>query len=149
MMPRISEASIQAAVLQHWRTLGLPGTLVAAVPNARAFGQAGLTRGLFDLVCIGPQIGTAWIELKASDGALRPEQKRFRDLLIANGIPYAITYGREQPIRVLEDWRIVRPASTTIPKAAERSGCAGEGEGAVSSSPDPTTRSPRRTGVST
>ncbi len=142
---RVSEASIQTAVLEHWRSLGLPNTLVAAIPNARAFGQPGLTRGLFDLLCIGPDISVGFIELKASDGVLRPDQESFRKILIVCGVHCAVTYGRDEPIRVLEEWRLVRPSSLST--AAARSGCAGKGEAAGSASLDPSISSPRGTGA--
>ena len=106
-----SESLIQAAVCQHWRALGVPGSLVAAVPNARSAGQAGLTKGLFDLVVLSPTLGdrTGWLELKAEDGELSPAQKTFKLLMIARGCPYAVTYGRDQPIQVLEEWGATRP----------------------------------------
>ena len=49
------EGLIQAAVVEHWLKLGVPGSLVAAIPNANAHGQPGLTRGLPDLLVISPQ----------------------------------------------------------------------------------------------
>ena len=72
------EGLIQAAVIDHWRALGVPGSLVAAVPNAKAHGQPGLTRGLFDLVVMSPTLGdkTGWLELKADDG--KPSAKQIR-----------------------------------------------------------------------
>jgi hypothetical protein len=105
------ESLIQAACLDHWRALGVPGSLVAAVPNARAAGQAGLTKGLFDLVVMSPTLGdrTGWLELKAEDGKLSPAQNAFKLLMIARGCPYAVTYGRDQPIKVLAEWGAVRP----------------------------------------
>jgi hypothetical protein len=107
------ESLIQAACLDHWRALGVPGSLVAAVPNARAAGQAGLTKGLFDLVVMSPTLGdrTGWLELKADDGVLSPAQNTFKLLMIARGCPYAVAYGRDQPIRVLEQWGAVRRAA--------------------------------------
>ena len=83
------ESLIQAACIDHWRALGVPGSLVAAVPNARAAGQAGLTRGLFDLVVMSPKLGdrTGWLELKAEDGKLSPAQNTFKLLMIARGVP--------------------------------------------------------------
>lgn len=113
MSPRpIRESLIQSSVLAHWRAFGYPGTLVAAIPNMRSAGQPGLTRGLFDLLVIGGEYlrdRTGFIELKTDTGAIRPGQEAFRDMLIANGIPYAITRGRDEPIAVLEQWKIVRP----------------------------------------
>jgi hypothetical protein len=104
------ESLIQQACIAHWRTLGVPGSLVAAVPNARAAGQAGLTKGLFDLVVMSPTLGdrTGWLELKTEDGKLSEAQNAFKLLMIARGCPYAVTYGRDQPIQVLTEWGAVR-----------------------------------------
>jgi hypothetical protein len=107
----VREKDIQIAVLDHWTHFGLPGTLVAAVPNARAHGQAGLTKGLFDLVCFSPLLGerTGWLELKADDhGKLSTAQLSFRQLVRPLGVPFAVTYGRDDPIRALERWGCVR-----------------------------------------
>ena len=106
------EGLIQAAVVEHWLKLGVPGSLVAAVPNARAAGQAGLTKGLFDLVVMSPKLGdrTGWLELKADDGKLSDDQNAFKLLMIARGCPYAVTYGRDQPIQVLAEWGAIRAA---------------------------------------
>jgi hypothetical protein len=104
------ESLIQQACIDHWRALGLPGSLVAAIPNANAHGQPGLTRGLFDLVVMSPTLGdrTGWLELKADGGALSKHQKAVKLLMDARGVPYAVTFGRDEPIRVLEDWGAVR-----------------------------------------
>src|SRR3954453_22852714 len=92
--PRLapSEKQITAALIARWRALGLPGTLVAAIPNARAFGQPGLYRGLFDLLVLGPKVGAAFLELKTATGKLRPEQAEFKLCLITNNVPYAVTF---------------------------------------------------------
>lgn len=105
------EAAIQASVIEHWQAFGLPNTLVAAVPNANAHGQAGLTKGLFDLVVMSPTLGgaTGWLELKADDGTLSQAQRAVRMTMIRLGVPYAVAYGRDQPIDVLELWGAVRP----------------------------------------
>jgi VRR-NUC domain len=103
-----SEKEIQAAILRHWRTFGVPGTLVAAIPNARAFGQPGLTAGLFDLLVIAPDFGVGFIELKTKPGRLSPAQMDFREILLRAGIPHAICHGRDEPIMVLEQWGVVR-----------------------------------------
>jgi hypothetical protein len=105
------ESLIQAAVIDHWKALGVPGSLVAAVPNAKAHGQPGLTRGLFDLVVMSPTLGdkTGWLELKADDGELSDDQNKVKLVMIARGIPYAVAWGRDAPIRVLEQWGAVRP----------------------------------------
>lgn len=101
------EADIQRAVIAHWLALGLPDTLVAAIPNQRAHGQYGLTAGLADLVCIGPG-GVGFLELKAEKGRPSAAQEQFLALCAKNGVRHALTYGRDAPIRVLEDWGLVR-----------------------------------------
>ena len=115
-LPPPLERDIQAAVVEHWRLLGLPNTLVAAIPNANAHGQPGLTKGLPDLLIIGPELpggfGCAgYIELKRDMYAKRTDaQTKFANLCGKLSIPYAVTFGRDQPIRLLEDWGVVRPA---------------------------------------
>lgn len=104
----MSERAIQTAVMARWRALGLPGTIVAAVPNARAAGQPGLTRGLFDLVVIGGNVGCAWLELKTERGSLSHHQAVFKAALIQHGVPYAVSFGLDQAIRALETWEIIR-----------------------------------------
>jgi hypothetical protein len=104
------ESLIQAACIDHWRALGLPGSLVAAIPNAKAHGQPGLTRGLPDLLVITRHLGpfTGFIELKTDDGVPSDDQRAMCRLMTDRGIPYAMTFGRDEPIRVLEDWGAVR-----------------------------------------
>jgi hypothetical protein len=106
-----SETAIQAACLQHWLTFSLPNTLVAAIPNAGAMGQPGLTCGLADLMVLTREIGVGFIELK-KDRTCRPtkEQIAFSELCRILGVPHVFAYGRDEPIRVLEGWGAVRPA---------------------------------------
>ena len=110
------EREIQQAVLDHWILLGLPNTLVAAIPNQNAHGQPGLTKGLADLLVIGPDIpgeGSAgFVELKRGMTSVRtPAQWEFARLCEALKIPYAVCFGRDDPIRLLESWGIVRRAA--------------------------------------
>ncbi|PTM61910.1 hypothetical protein [Phreatobacter oligotrophus] len=101
------ESEIQRAVIAHWKALGLPDTLVAAIPNQNAHGQYGLKRGLPDLICIGPR-GVGFIELKRDKGRPTADQLEIKTLCLTRGVDHAITYGREEPIRVLEEWGLVR-----------------------------------------
>src|SRR3954467_10993868 len=107
---RVRESAIQGAVLDHWRTLGEPDTLVAAIPNAGALGQPGLHAGLFDLICIGRHIPgrLGFIELKADKGVVSAAQEAFKKLLLIHDISYAVTWGRDQPIEALEAWKLVK-----------------------------------------
>jgi hypothetical protein len=107
-----SEDDITAAVVQHWKILGVPGSLVASIPNKRAFGQAGLTPGLPDLLVLSPKLGslTGYIELKVKRGRPSKAQTAMRDLMRERGIAYALTQGRDEPIAQLEAWGAVRKA---------------------------------------
>lgn len=102
------ESAIQSAVMDHWRSLGLPGTLVAAVPNAGALGQAGLTAGVSDLLVLGGLVRIGFIELKRDGGVESDAQKAFRQRCEHLAIPCVVTFGRDEPIAVLERWEIVR-----------------------------------------
>jgi hypothetical protein len=105
-----NEDEIAAAILDHWRAFGAPGSLVASIPNRRAFGQAGLTPGLPDLIVISPKLGSeaGFIELKTRKGRRSAAQIAIGELLLARGCPYAVTHGRDEPIRVLVEWGAVR-----------------------------------------
>ena len=109
------EKDIQAAVVDHWRTLGQLNTLVAAIPNQKAFGQPGLTRGLPDLLVMGqhvPGCHVGFIELKRDHrSVVSDDQRLFARLCWELGISIAIAYGRDAPIRILEQWRVVRRAA--------------------------------------
>ena len=103
------ESAIQDAVIKHARMFGVPHSLVAAIPTARAAGQAGLTKGLPDLLVLGGRVRIGFIELKVRTGRLSIEQKTFRNLCAFASIPFADTYGRDEPIAILESWGVVRP----------------------------------------
>lgn len=104
-----SEKQIHAAVIDHWRKLGLPGTLVATIPNEDARGQAGLTKGLPDLLVLSPELPVGFIELKARPSSkIQPEQHAFAAMCDALEIRHAITVGRDEPIRILEAWGVVK-----------------------------------------
>jgi hypothetical protein len=110
-LPRVRESEIQRAVIAHWRKLGVPGSLVAAIPNAGAMGQYGLTKGLPDLLVMAPGLPVGFIELKAKVGGRLSEAQLDFKMNCANvGAPYALTYGRDEPIAILEKWNVVRVA---------------------------------------
>jgi hypothetical protein len=51
---------------------------------------------------------TGFIELKATRGRLSADQIAIGDVIKQRGAPYAVTFGRDQPIEVLEQWGAVR-----------------------------------------
>jgi hypothetical protein len=106
--PRVSEKAIHAAVVAHWRVFGVPGSLVATIPNEGAKGQYGLRRGLPDLMVIAPNLPIGFIELKAAGGLVSEDQADFGQLCHLRGIPWEATWGRDDPIAVLEKWGAVK-----------------------------------------
>lgn len=107
-MKALTEAQITKSVIDHWRRLGMPNTLVAAIPNAGAMGQYGLHRGLPDLLMIRPNGFVGLIELKADKGKLSDHQRAFADLARACELNYRITFGRDEPIAVLKEWMVLK-----------------------------------------
>jgi hypothetical protein len=112
--PAPLEKAIQAAVVDHWRMLGQPDTLVAAVPNQFAHGQPGLTKGVPDLIVLGPRVPglAAFIELKRETSSpVSDPQHDFAGLCAKLGVAYALCVGRDEPIKLLEHWGVVRRAA--------------------------------------
>lgn len=109
MALKVNEKQIHTAVIEHWRHTRVGGTLVATIPNMRAFGQAGLTKGLPDLLVITPNLPVGFIELKATTGELTEMQEQFGCICQLHGIPWEVTYGREEPIALLEKWGACMP----------------------------------------
>lgn len=105
---RPRESEIQSAVIAHWRALGTLGSLVAAIPNAGALGQPGLTAGVSDLLVMGGLIRIGFIELKREGGIESEAQQIFRARCASLTIPCVVTFGRDEPIALLERWEIVR-----------------------------------------
>jgi hypothetical protein len=106
-----SEKGIQSSIVDHWRWLGLPDTLVAAIPNAGAMGQPGLTKGLPDLLVMGPDVPgrIGFIELKREPKSpVSAAQRDFGALCNRLAIPWCVCSGRDLPIDILEAWGVVR-----------------------------------------
>jgi hypothetical protein len=87
------ELALQIAVKQYldaalpanylW-TASAAGVRVA-MHTATQMKAAGIKRGFPDILILSPRGGVVWIELKAKDGSLLPEQKAFRDHCQATG----------------------------------------------------------------
>lgn len=109
--PKLSEAQLTRAVMQHWRARGLPNTRVVSLPNMGSMGQAGLTRGLPDLLVVSKHLpgGLGLLELKTETGKLSTEQTAFRSTCISAGAKIAVAYGLDQALEVLLDWGVIKP----------------------------------------
>jgi hypothetical protein len=112
MKPRPpTEKQLQRMILDYWRGAGLPGTRVAAIPNAGALGQSGLTRGLPDLLAYGPHVRGAvlFIELKTAKGTLSDYQKQIHAEMDAIDVSVVVCRSFEEAHDVLVNWRICKP----------------------------------------
>ena len=104
-----SEDQITAAVVAHWRTFGVPGSLVASIPNKRAFGQPGLTKGLPDLLVLSPSLPVGFIEQKRNARSIvSPAQYDFQELCERLDVPHFFAVGRDEPIAILKSWGAIR-----------------------------------------
>lgn len=113
--PRLApiEREQQRAVVEHWKWLRQPNTLIAAIPNAGALGQPGLTPGLADLLVLGPELpgGVGFIELKRDQrSVISDDQTKFAELCQRLGVPHAFAFGRDEAVKILEGWGLVRKA---------------------------------------
>jgi hypothetical protein len=109
------EREQQRAVMEHWGWLRRPDTLLAAIPNAGALGQPGLTPGLADLVALGPDLPggahVGFIELKRHDrSVISDSQVSFAELCHSLRVPHSFAFGRDDAVRVLEAWGLTRRA---------------------------------------
>ena len=102
--PALTERQIHRAVITRWKALGRKGTLIATIPNAGAMGQAGLTKGLPDLIVFGPD-GVHAIELKTLKGKATVEQLAVQDTWRSTGCRHEVCHGLDAAIATLEDQR--------------------------------------------
>jgi hypothetical protein len=112
-----SEHAEQSALIE-WTALAqgnIPELgLLFAIPNggrrhpavAMAMKREGVKRGVPDLMLPVARCGLhgLFLEMKAADGRLSPEQKRWRDMLIAQGYGVAVAFSFEDAKTVLEDY---------------------------------------------
>lgn len=109
----MSEKEITRAVFAHWAARKVPGSLMFSIPNAFAHGQAGLTRGVFDLGVMAPGLGAAYLELKTEKGRLSEAQKDFQTNCIRCNVRYAICFGLDEALTTLEQWGVLKPAAVS------------------------------------
>ena len=109
---RRPKASYHAACIDHWRLLGVPTPWSPPIPNSMRIRPTGTDAGLFDLLVISPRL-LGGDRLHRAQGRGRrshytDDQRLFRRLMDALGIPYALAPGRDEPITVLEAWGVVQ-----------------------------------------
>lgn len=117
MVDHYTEAQIQTAILKQWKQSMIPNTLIFAIPNQNAHGQAGLTKGVFDLCLIGND-AIMFLELKTCDrivddikkkaGTLSEHQKEFLRILQYNKIDCGVAFGFKQALAICQKFGVIR-----------------------------------------
>lgn len=105
------EEALQMAVMTAIGRLA-PNVYAFAIPNgglrskleAIRFKAMGVKRGIPDLALILSDGSTAYVELKAGKGKLRPEQKVFANFCLDRCIKWALIDDISQVKTVLEAW---------------------------------------------
>jgi hypothetical protein len=114
-LPRMREDAIQAALINHIALRARPGVKAFHVPNggkrskaeAGRFKALGVVRGIPDLVVIAD--GRAlFLELKATDGRLSPDQVKAHAELKTAGAIVATVFGLDAAIDQLKRWGVLR-----------------------------------------
>lgn len=127
-VPAPDEREIQIAVMQHYKLRRLPGVVGWHTPNGgfRTKAEASLLRamgvlpGVADLTftfpayeAVGPTPVTRarpalFLELKAKRGRLSPDQKVFRDLMLACGHIYEWADTLDGALEILQRHKVIR-----------------------------------------
>lgn len=120
---QISEDTLQRAIIDQWRYRGVPGSILAAIPNGGARSKAtagklraaGVLPGMPDLFAVGD--GFAFIELKRPTKRPRDAEKDLSDAqkdvipkLRAAGIQVFVSNDLDTVLGILEGLKVLRPA---------------------------------------
>jgi hypothetical protein len=117
------EHRIQVALMDYLRLALRPELEVRAIPNgekrhirvASRLKAEGVRRGTPDIFVCLPQGRIGWLEMKAPKGVLSPEQKHFRDKVLALGHFWALARTVDQALEHLTEWDALRPAYRRAP----------------------------------
>lgn len=129
-VPAPSEHKIQVALMDYLKLALRPELEARAIPNggrrhisvANKLKAEGVRAGSPDIFICLPGGKVAWLEMKAKNGSLEPEQKEFRDKVIALGHSYGVAKSVEQAIEYLTSIDALKPAyqrGDAFKKAAE------------------------------
>lgn len=105
----MSESQLQSAVVSLARR---SGHLVVMVNNSQGrsarqgaiLKRLGMHPGASDIVIIGKEGKTLWMELKAPNGDLRLSQEQFASDLAARGHTWACVRSVDQAAKVIKEW---------------------------------------------
>jgi hypothetical protein len=136
---RQPEQELQRSVIAHLQWRARPGVWWTHIPlgglrskiEAAILRGLGTTRGCPDLLIVAN--GKAhFLELKAPHGRVSAEQHACHEALCAAGACVAVAYDIDDAIERLEQWRLLRPnTSTRIGRAFARKKDHGRSEAAL------------------
>jgi len=110
-----AESNTQIAIVKFLRAALPPSYRVISVPNGRfkadpvtisRLKREGLTPGVLDLLVLRNDGWFCSLEVKASDGALSPEQVEWSDWLAAGGSSQAVVRSLDEAVAALREFGV-------------------------------------------
>ena len=116
-----SEASIQAALIEHWQQRGEPDSIVAAVPNGELRDKAtaiklqkqGVLPGFPDLI-VCAKGAASLVEVKRLRGRLSRDLENVHAVLRRIGIPVYVVNNLDDGLELLEELGALRRSSASV-----------------------------------
>lgn len=113
-----SEHKLQVALIDYLALALRPELECRAIPNgekrhirvAQRLKNEGVRRGTPDIFICLPGGKIAWLEMKAAKGSLSPEQKAFRDKVLALGHHHAVAKTIDDALAFLTSIDALKPA---------------------------------------
>lgn len=113
-----SEHKLQVALIDYLAFALKPELECRAIPNgekrhirvASRLKDEGVRRGTPDIFICLPHGRIAWLEMKAKAGTLSPDQKAFRDKVLALGHHWGMARTIDEALAHLTAWDALKPA---------------------------------------
>lgn len=113
-----SEHKLQVALIDYLAFALRPELECRAIPNgekrhirvAQRLKNEGVRRGTPDIFICLPAGRIAWLEMKAAKGSLSPDQKAFREKVLALGHHYAVAKSIDEALAFLTSVDALKPA---------------------------------------
>jgi hypothetical protein len=113
-----SEHKLQVALIDYLALALRPELECRAIPNgekrhirvAQRLKNEGVRRGTPDIFICLPGGRIAWLEMKAKAGSLSPDQKAFRDKVLALGHYWGMARTIDEALAHLTAWDALKPA---------------------------------------
>lgn len=116
---RSDEETDQRALIKHLRLRADRRVVFFAVPNgehrSKATGArlkaAGVLAGVADIILFLPDASVFCLEMKTRDGKQSPAQIDFQSRCEAIGVNYAVAYGLDHALQILEGIGVLPPSA--------------------------------------